>query len=99
MNTCTIRTSEGTCGRPAVTTFTTRRGETFHECAEHDASAAMPTRADHGTAAAPHPPTRTSRAFVLVAGGRIRGYADRPESAANVRRAERSGGRWVRVQR
>ncbi len=36
-HTCTVITDAtgGRCGQPAVVSFTTRRGETFHECAEH----------------------------------------------------------------
>jgi hypothetical protein len=38
---CTVgprATDGGRCGRPAVTTFTGRNGETFAECADHDMS-------------------------------------------------------------
>jgi hypothetical protein len=35
-STCTIRTATGgVCGKPAVHTFTTSRGDTFAECADH----------------------------------------------------------------
>lgn len=33
--TCTVRHTTGLCGRPAVYTFTTATGETFHECGIH----------------------------------------------------------------
>ena len=34
-NTCTVGSPTHPCGEPAVGSFTTSRGETFHECAEH----------------------------------------------------------------
>ena len=37
MTTCTIHLATGDCGKPAVTTFKTRRGQLFHECLEHAA--------------------------------------------------------------
>lgn len=37
--TCTVTRATGLCGAPAVTSFTTRGGATYAECADHDVSA------------------------------------------------------------
>ncbi len=35
MTACTITKATGTCGKPSVTSFVTRGGETLYECADH----------------------------------------------------------------
>lgn len=95
--TCTITTTArgGRCGRPAVTSWTSSRGETFHECAEH--AVTIPETPEPEVAE--HPRTTTTRSHVLVKAGRIVGFTDSPESTASKRRALVSGGRWVKVVR
>lgn len=93
--TCTVRMSEGLCGQPAVTTFTGHYGQVYAECAEH-APASAPRTVE--TSAAAHPPTRTTRPYVLVAHGEIVGYADARTPAVE-KRAARLGARIVPVRR
>ena len=102
MSTCTITTSAdgGKCGKPAVTSFTSRRGETFHECAEHASgwvdTPFTPTGADHTPARIRR--RTTTRPFVLVRHGAIVGYADARTEAVE-KRARRLGATIVAVQR
>lgn len=80
--TCTVvvRGDGSRCGAPAATSFTSRSGVTYHECAEH--TYVPPVR--HGivrstereTAASLGIKTRTTRPFVLVRDGVLVGYAD-----------------------
>lgn len=101
-HTCTVVVTGagGRCGKPAVTTFTSpRTGAVLAECADH----AMPGTTHAATpaaaaAAAPHPPTRTAAPYVLVAGGKIVGYAygTGPRVTA---RAAKLGARVVAVVR
>ena len=96
--TCTVITNAqgGRCGAPAVTTFVTRRGDTFAECVNH--AVAPPTQEHAPVAVAAHPPTRTTHPFVLVRDGRIVGYAC-TDTGAVERRAQRLGAVIVAVQR
>jgi len=84
------------CGKPAVASFVARSGVTYYECAEH----AVPY-ANHAGAATPvrqHPPTRTTRPYVLVRDGEIVGYAEAVTIAVE-RRARRLGAKIVPVVR
>jgi hypothetical protein len=92
---CTITTSATErCGKPSIASFVSGSGRTYHECAEHAVGAAPAPVAKQP---APHPPTRTTRPFVLVRHGKIVGYA---ESRANAQsRAARLGAEVVAVQR
>ena len=94
--TCTIVTgADGTrCGAPAIVSFTTSRGETLHECEAH----AVGVRVVHDPASVPHPPTRTTKPFVLVRDGRIVGYAD-SRGPRVMDRAARLGAEVVAVVR
>lgn len=99
-NTCTVvvRGDGSTCGLPAVMSFVSgRTGVTYHECALH-AIATAPAVARHYGPTRAHPPTRTSRPYVLVAGGRIVGYAD-SDGPAVAKRAARLGASIVAVVR
>ena len=84
--TCTVVTGAtgARCGAPAVATFTGRGGVVFAECVAHT------TGAPAAAVPVAHPPTRTTKPFVLVRGGRIIGYADTAGPAV-VRRAARLG--------
>jgi hypothetical protein len=91
---CTITTSATTrCGKPSIASFVSGSGRTYHECAEHAVGATpAPVKAKPT-----HPPTRTTRPFVLVRHGKIVGYA---ESRANAQsRAARLGAEIVPVVR
>jgi len=63
-----------TCGKPGITSFESGRGERFVECGEHAVGRASVEFAAEGPAA--HPPTRTTRPFVLVRDAKIVGYAE-----------------------
>jgi hypothetical protein len=98
--TCTVGPSAVTgerCGKPAVTTFTGRNGEIFAECADH-APASLATSGMVEAAPAPHPPTKTTHAYVLVRDGKIVGYGA-SRGPAVVRRAARLGAQIVKVVR
>lgn len=67
--TCTIVVSAdgARCGKPAVTSFQARGGQTFSECAEHN----MSVKSSSGSIPQPrhearHPKTRTTAPYVLV---------------------------------
>ena len=101
--TCTVvvTATGGTCGRPAVATFTGSNGTSYGECDDHhfytspaDVAAALSS----SSTPAAHPATRTTRPYVLVADGRIVGYAN-SASADVVRRADRLGAQVVKVVR
>lgn len=96
--TCTVVTNaDGSrCGAPAVYSWTTSRGNTYHECAEHlcPGEVAYPVQ----STTVLHPPTRTTRPFVLVRDGKIVGYAESASPAVKVR-ASRLGAAIVPVQR
>jgi hypothetical protein len=81
------------CGKPVVSTFTARNGAVYGECAEHCAN--VHEAAGHTAA---HPATRTTKPFVLVAGGRIVGYAESTGPAVQ-KRAARLGAKIVPVTR
>jgi len=95
-HTCTIVVSGNgaVCGQPAVASFTAKRsGVTYFECADHCAGVHEPV--GHVPA---HPPTRTSKPFVLVAAGVIVGYADSAGPAV-AKRAAKLGAAIVPVAR
>ena len=99
--TCTVGPSAVTgerCGKPAVSSFTTSRGETFHECAEHDTASLFASGHRTTPHREAHPPTRTTRPFVLVRNGEIVGYADSAGPAVQ-KRAARLGAAIVPVTR
>lgn len=95
--TCTVVTSNagGRCNAPAVSSWTSSRGDTYHECANHDTSASFAAPVVDAPA---HPPTRTTQPFVLVADGVIVGYAAAITPASR-RRAVRLGATIVPVRR
>jgi len=84
------------CGKPAATLFVGRSGVTYYECAEH----AYVPATEPAVESPAHPPTRTTRAYVLVsvATGKIVGYAD-SKGVATTRRARRLGAEIVAVVR
>jgi len=91
--TCTVivGASGERCGLPAVTTFTSRRtGETFAECAAHAPAAHPAAPVEARTALSLGIRTATTHAYVLVARGRVVGYAA-SKSPAVMRRAARLG--------
>lgn len=91
---CSITTSASTtCGAAAVSSFVASCGETFAECAVHNSSHLFPEAI---TRRAGHPPTRTTRAFVLVRDGIIVGYSDTDGDRA-AKRARRLGADLVRA--
>jgi hypothetical protein len=96
--TCTVVVAgDGSrCGQPAVTTFRSLRGGVFAECADHAVNVSGADLLVRRTAA--HPPTRTSKPFVLVADGAIVGYAD-SDGPAVQKRAAKLGAQIVPVQR
>jgi hypothetical protein len=96
--TCTVVThADGSrCGAPAVYSWTTSRGATYHECAEHLCPGAVAYPVQSTTCL--HPPTRTTKPFVLVRDGKIVGYAE-SASLAVQRRAARLGAAIVPVTR
>lgn len=95
--TVTVTATGGKCGLPAVTTFTGREGTEYAECVEH-ALPALVAAAYRAPAVREHPPTRTTHPFVLVARGRIVGYAAARTPAVE-KRAARLGARIVPVVR
>jgi hypothetical protein len=98
--TCTVGPSAVTgerCGKPAVTTFVGRNGEIFAECADH-APASLATSGMVESAPLAHPPTRTTKPFVLVRNGAIVGYAESASPAVE-KRAARLGAKIVKVVR
>lgn len=93
--TCTVVVAgDGSkCGQPAVTSFTSLRGGRYHECIDHilvAAPIAVRRRDAFVTAESLGLKTRTTRPYVLVADGRIVGYAD-SRSQDVVKRAKRVG--------
>jgi hypothetical protein len=70
-NTCTVRLAvSGLCGKPAVYTFTSSRGEVFSECAEHHEYITEMSERTH----APRPAVTTKSATFThpVTGNKVR---------------------------
>lgn len=97
--TCTVVVAhDARCGKPAVTSFTSKRdGRVFAECAEHAApGATLAARVDAlDVALAPHPKTRSTAPLLLVRSGAIVGYAHKRTLAVE-RRADKLGAVIVR---
>jgi len=88
------------CGKPATYSFT-RNGVTYHECAEHDLAAwgrDVEVDGDTHRLVPAHPPTRTTRPYVLVSRGKIVGYAEAVTPAVEAR-ARRLRASVVKVER
>jgi len=99
MTTCTVVTNaDGShCGQPAVYTWiASRSGATYHECAEH----LCPGEVAHTVQSITrlHPPTATTKPYVLVRNGKIVGYADSASQSVK-NRAARLGAAIVPVVR
>ena len=97
-HTCTVGPSAVTgerCGKPAVTSFTSRSGKTYYECAEHaPADAPVVTEPVRETAATLGIKTASTRPYVLVRDGAIVGYAD-AHTTAVAKRAAKLGARII----
>lgn len=96
-STCTVVVDHtgARCGKPSVAFWKNSRDELFLECADHYVAVGT---AEVAHQAPTHPPTRTSKPFVLVADGVIVGYADSDGPAVR-KRADRLGAAIVRVVR
>lgn len=94
--TCTVVVSAdgGRCGKPAVTTFTSKRtGDVFAECVDHATTVSVkavvtPTAATLGIK------TASGHRFVLVRDDKVVGYAD-DHTLDAVKRAARLGARII----
>lgn len=89
-----VTATGGRCGAPAVTTFTSRSGKVFAECAVHDMRPAAEVAEYRTTAATLGIKTATRRPYVLVRDGAIVGYAD-AVTAAVEKRARKLGARII----
>ena len=81
------------CGQPVVSTFTSRDGVVYGECADHCGDpheAAGPSVVPPGA----HPRTRSQAPFLLVRDGKIVGYAY-SRSDAVAKRAARLGAKII----
>lgn len=92
MTTCSIVTGPTgeRCGAPAIFTFTSRSGDVLGECVDHHIPSSVPA----AKPAVAHPKTDSRSPFLLVAGGRIVGYA-RSDGPAVIARARKLGAKIV----
>ena len=94
-HTCTVVVGfdQRHCGEPAVTSFTSRRGVTYHECAKHDMRTSI-ERLVRETAESLGIKTRTAKPYVLVCDGAVVGYAESAGPAV-AKRAAKLGARII----
>lgn len=92
--TVVVGATGGRCGAAATYKLVVR-GRTYYECAEH---AMVPTTVPPAPAPAEHPPTKTTKPYVLVREGEIVGYAEAVTEAVE-KRARRLDAKIVAVTR